>query len=67
MRRGGAAGPPAAAGWAVKLVAPPGPALVRAALVFSAFGAVYLALTAAMGEGESAALVARVRRRAGRR
>jgi hypothetical protein len=54
-------------GWAVKVALPRGPALVLAALVGAAYGATYLGLTAASGEGESAALVARVRRRVGRR
>ncbi len=52
-----------AAGWGVKAAVPGTPRLVAAALVCGAFGLVYLAATAALGEGESAALVARVRRR----
>jgi putative peptidoglycan lipid II flippase len=63
----GAAAVAAAAGWGVKLAAPPLPGLALAAAVCGAYGAVYLALTAALGEGESAALLARVRRRVGRR
>jgi len=63
----GAAALAAAAGWAVKLAGVRGPALLLAALVVGAYGATYLGLTAALGEGESAALVARVRRRVGRR
>jgi putative peptidoglycan lipid II flippase len=63
----GAAAVAAAVGWAVKVALPRGPALVLAALVGAAYGATYLGLTAASGEGESAALVARVRRRVGRR
>ena len=66
----GAAGLAAAVGWAVKLgfAATGGvPALAGAAAVCGAFGGTYLALTAALGEGESAALLARARGRLGRR
>jgi putative peptidoglycan lipid II flippase len=63
----GAAAAAAAVGWAVKLAVGRGPALATAAAVCAAFGATYLALTAAVGEGESAALVARARRRLARR
>jgi putative peptidoglycan lipid II flippase len=63
----GAAAAAAAVGWAVKLAVGRGPALATAAVVCAAFGATYLTLTAALGEGESAALVARVRRRLARR
>ncbi len=67
----GAAAAAAAVGWAVKWAvtsaARPVPAIAFALLVVGAYGATYLALTAALGEGESAALVARVRRRLGRR
>jgi putative peptidoglycan lipid II flippase len=62
----GAAGAAAASGWAVKRAAPPLPGLALAALVGAAFGATYLGLTAALGEGEGAAFVARLRRRLGR-
>ena len=63
----GAAGAAAAVGWGVKLITAGLPALVMAGLVVGAFGATYLGATAAMGEGESAAVWARVRRRLGRR
>jgi putative peptidoglycan lipid II flippase len=67
----GAAALASAAGWGAKLAVgtPAGGAarLVAAAVVCGAFGAVYLAATAAMGEGESAAVVARLRARLGAR
>lgn len=56
----------AAAAWGVKLLAAHVPAILAAAFVAGVFGAVYLAATAVSGEGESAALVARLRRRVGR-
>lgn len=63
----GAAGLAATAGWGVKLAVDDAlPPLARAGLVVAAFGAFYLALTAVLREGESAALVGRVRRRLGR-
>jgi putative peptidoglycan lipid II flippase len=66
----GAAALAAAAGWSAKLavgaVAVRPPALALAAAVGVSYGAAYLAATAALGEGESAALVARLRRRRAR-
>jgi putative peptidoglycan lipid II flippase len=71
LRLWGAAAMAAAAGWGAKLaVGTPagGPGrLVAAGIVCGVFGAAYLAVTAAMGEGESATIVARVRGRLGRR
>lgn len=57
----------AAAAWGVRLVTGGAAPVVAAAVVTAAFGAVYLGVTALAGEGESAALVGRVRRRLGRR
>jgi putative peptidoglycan lipid II flippase len=62
-----AAGAAAAVGFSVKLASAALPPLALAPLVLGAFGVTYLAVTAALGEGESAALLARVRRRLGRR
>ena len=53
----------AAVGIGVKNVAYGAPALVLALVVCGSFGAVYLAATAALGEGESAALLRTLRRR----
>jgi putative peptidoglycan lipid II flippase len=63
----GAAALAATAGWGIKLVVDGVPHVLAAALVGGAFGATYLAATAAAGEGESAALLGRVRHRLGRR
>jgi putative peptidoglycan lipid II flippase len=62
----GAAGLAAVVGWVVKRVGAGLPPVPLAGLVIGAFGATYLAVTAALGEGESATLLARVRRRTGR-
>ncbi len=67
VRLWGAASVAAAAGWGVKLVVDGAPPIVVAALVGGAFGATYLAATALAGEGESAALLGRIRKRVGRR
>ena len=71
VRLWGAAAVAAGVGWGVKLltgaVAGRAPALAVAGAVVGAYGATYLALTAALGEGESAAIVERVRGRFGRR
>ncbi len=63
----GAALAAAAVGIGVKLMAHGAPALVLAVLVCGSFGAVYLGATAALGEGESAALVRKLGRRLGAR
>lgn len=63
----GAAALAAALGFAIKLGVRALPPVPSAALVLTAYGVTYLGLTAALGAGESAALVARLRRRFGRR
>lgn len=63
----GAAAAAATVGWGVKLAAAELPPVAAAGGVVCAFAATYLGLTAALGEGESAAVLARLRRRLGRR
>jgi putative peptidoglycan lipid II flippase len=67
VKLSGAAGVAAGLGVAVRLPTAQLPPLVVAPLVLGAFGVTYLGITAALGEGESAALLTRVRRRLGRR
>jgi putative peptidoglycan lipid II flippase len=62
-----AAGVAAGLGVAVRLPTAQLPPLRGRPPVLGAFGVTYLGITAALGEGESAALLTRVRRRLGRR
>ncbi|HEV2734854.1 MAG TPA: hypothetical protein VGV85_08435, partial [Longimicrobiaceae bacterium] len=57
----------AAAGWAVRWAMPEVTPLLLAALVVPTFGAVYFAVSAALGLGEAAAFLGRFRRILGRR
>ena len=67
VRLWGAALAAGAAGVGVKLLAAGLPRLLVAALVVGSFGAAYLGITAVLGEGESAAMLRRLRARLGAR